>query len=356
MKITRITIVLLLGILLVSGLACGLLGGETDTTSILSAPTLSSPADGAEVSGTSVTFQWQASTGAKKYWLRISKNSSLDHETAFFNANVGGVTKYTLSRLPDDGAVYYWGVWSGNVNGWSPKSEVLSNRRSFVIFGGASLTPKYESQTEQIYFSLSAWAKEPADLYIYDPIGSLLAQFYVPPKVEKDKITETIPLPPAPIGGTYKLEMHSEVTGELLWQGEQTFVGPKLDIAPDWSLNPHWVRGVGWNLQYLTMVLVNSGDMPIVLNGLKLRLEKDGFSTGEITLAREGDAEAEYGWLIKELRWELKPSNVATIVAWNSTEQHLFGRYFSPGEYLLYLTLSDHLNVLEAKELAFEPN
>ena len=84
------------------------------------------------------------------------------------------------------------------------------------------------------------------------------------------------------------------------------------------------------------MIVVNSGDMPIVLNGLKLRLEKDGFSTEEIILSREGNAEAEYGWPIKELRWELKPSNVATIVAWNSTEQHLFGRYFSPGEYLLY--------------------
>jgi len=367
MKITRIAVILLLGILLVSGLACGLLGEEktpTPTSSIpstLSAPTLSSPADGAEVSGTSVTFQWQASTGAKRYWLRISKNPSLYHETAFYSANVGGVTKYTLSRLPDDGAVYYWGVWSGNDNDWCPRDAVLSNRRSFVIFGGSSLTPKYESQTEQIYFSLTAWAKEPADLYIYDPIGSLLALFYVPPKVETDKITETIPLPPAPIGGTYKLEMYSEVTGELVWQGEQTFVGPKLDIAPDWSLNPHWVRGVGWDLQYLTMILVNAGDMPIVLNGLKLRLEKDGFSTGEISVAREGDAGAEYGWSRKKgLSWILPPwegsKESATIVPWGSEEQHLFGQHFSPGEYLLYLTLSDHLNVLEAKELAFEPN
>ncbi|GAG25532.1 unnamed protein product, partial [marine sediment metagenome] len=68
-----------------------------------------------------------------------------------------------------------------------------------------------------------------------------------------------------------------------------------------------------------------------------------------------------YGWSRKVgLRWVLPPwegsKESATIVAWNSTDQHLFGRYFSPGEYLLYYTFSDHLNVLEANELAFEPN
>ena len=406
MKITRIVIIFLLGILLVSGLACSLLGEATESTpnppsSLPSAPTLYSPNNGATVYGTSITFQWNASPGATMYGLRVSRSDypNLDKETEFFNIILGDVTQYTKSGFPDDGTEYVWGVWAGRGNSFGPKSEVLANARIFTngVPYGASLTPKYMESGNQTYFLLTAYAKEPVYLDISNPDGSLLDRVYVPPIVETPEITENLYLPPAPSGGTYRFHMYSDVTGELVWEDEQTFTGPRIEIL-ELSLNPHWVRGVGWDLQYLTMKLKNSGDMPIILYDLKLRLEKDGFSTEEINLAREGDIEAEFGWKTGGMmipnpaytggNWysgpclgticspemtggaqrvpqyitveslTLEPYNeasaIATIAPWGSEDQHLFGRNFNPDEYRLYVTLSEQLGILPVPELAFE--
>ena len=91
MKFPRITIVLLLCIIVISGLSCSLLGlgGETepapDPSKVPAVPTLSSPNNGAAVEGTSVTFQWNAAPGATDYALRVSNSAypNLDHETSF---------------------------------------------------------------------------------------------------------------------------------------------------------------------------------------------------------------------------------------------------------------------------------
>jgi hypothetical protein len=342
------------------------------------------------VHGTSVVFQWNASAGATKYGLRVSEHPDLAEATSFFTDEIGDFTVFTLPGFPDDATVYYWGVWAGNSAGWSSHDEALAESRSFtngdLPLYDASLTPLYNDQNEQVYFLLTAHSKLPVRLDISNPDGSLLDQVFVPPLVETPEITENVYLPPTPSGGTYRLHMYTDVTGELVWQGEQTFAGPKLEmLVPDLSLNPHWVQGVGWDLQYLTMKLKNTGDMPIILHGLKLRLEGDGFSTQEITLNRSSDAGAKYGWTtagtvianpdyyawtgkyyetnpfpptITVESWGLKPyseaSAIAPIVPWGSEDQFLFGQYFDPGEYLLYITLSEQLNILPASELAFE--
>ena len=89
-----------------------------------SAPTLSSPKedeDGntAKVSGTSVTFEWQASTRADKYWLEVNSRASWDKGTRKFCGNVGDVTQYEDTGYANDGTGYYWRVRAGNVTGWS---------------------------------------------------------------------------------------------------------------------------------------------------------------------------------------------------------------------------------------------
>ena len=131
--------VLLLGMLLVPGLACSSSGEET--TSPPSAPTLISPTNGAKVDGTSITFTWQGTPGATAYFLRVSNSTypDLDDETSFFSADVGNFPQYTVSGFPDDGTEYVWGVYAGNAAGWCDKSEVLANRRSFTIEQGSSL-------------------------------------------------------------------------------------------------------------------------------------------------------------------------------------------------------------------------
>ena len=269
---------------------------------------------------------------------------------------------------------------------------------------GASLLPAYDQSSDRIYFSVTAYAKEPVNLYIYDPDNREIGEIYVPPKVEKAKISEGLYLPPVPSDGMYRLIMLSELTGQLVWQNIQTFNGPDLWVL-DYSLNPVWERGAGWDLQHLTMTLINKGDMPVTLNGLKLRLEKEGSPIEEITLAQAG-ADVEYGWKTEARpratsdpfanrpgvvpgttryssnihqnptyrdagkvsptangslwRWVLPPWEKAgdgvVVVPYGSTKQNLFGHYFNPGEYQLSIELSGFLWVLEEKELNFEQN
>jgi len=81
------------------------------------APTLSSPANNAKLSDTSVTFKWNASAWATKYWLAVSSSSSFSEDTRVFYGSVGAATSYTL-KLPRDGKTYYWAVCAGNSAGW----------------------------------------------------------------------------------------------------------------------------------------------------------------------------------------------------------------------------------------------
>jgi alpha-tubulin suppressor-like RCC1 family protein len=83
------------------------------------APNLISPADGATVSGTSVTFQWSASSGAVNYWLAVVKASD---NSVLINKAVGNVTWDTETGFPNDGTTYRWVVAGGNSAGWSSAS------------------------------------------------------------------------------------------------------------------------------------------------------------------------------------------------------------------------------------------
>jgi hypothetical protein len=100
--------------------------------SILAAPILSSPADEASVSGTSVTFRWNASSGATKYFLIVSTHPSLTvaqstSSVRKYWGQLGDVTQYTVSGFPNNGTTYYWWVWAGSANGWCSQAEVVAN-------------------------------------------------------------------------------------------------------------------------------------------------------------------------------------------------------------------------------------
>ena len=83
----------------------------TYAASAPSAPALSSPTSGATVSGTSITFNWSASSGATDYALCIQNTSNY---AVFFNQRVGNVTSYTVSGFPNNGTQYRWGVAACN--------------------------------------------------------------------------------------------------------------------------------------------------------------------------------------------------------------------------------------------------
>jgi hypothetical protein len=99
------------------------------------APTLLSPANGATVSGTSITYVWNASATATNYWLTVSTDpTGADATKIKFSGTVGNVLQYTNTGYPNNGTTYYWWVSAGNAAGWSPQSEVSANRFSFVNY------------------------------------------------------------------------------------------------------------------------------------------------------------------------------------------------------------------------------
>jgi hypothetical protein len=86
------------------------------TVAIPSAPTLTLPGANSTVAGNSISFQWNPSTGADKYELRVIKVSD---GSTFRNQPVGNLTYSTQIGFPNDGTIYRWQVRAGNAGGWS---------------------------------------------------------------------------------------------------------------------------------------------------------------------------------------------------------------------------------------------
>jgi len=96
-----------------------------------SVPTLTSPKedkDGtvAQVSGTSVTFEWKASKLADGYWLEVNSHPGWGSGTRKFSGNVGDVTEFTDTGYSNSGTRYYWRLRAGNATGWSDWSDGAS--------------------------------------------------------------------------------------------------------------------------------------------------------------------------------------------------------------------------------------
>jgi uncharacterized repeat protein (TIGR01451 family) len=98
-----------------------------------SAPTLLSPGNGTTVSGTSVTYRWNASAGATKYYITVSASSDPSDSSKWkISGLLGNITQFIDKGYPDNGVTYYWWVSAGNSGGWSPQSEVRANGYSFM--------------------------------------------------------------------------------------------------------------------------------------------------------------------------------------------------------------------------------
>jgi subtilisin family serine protease len=85
-------------------------------------PTLISPANSANVSGTSVTYTWSAVSGATSYALYISTTSNFS--SIKYNVVTSG-TSVTDTGYLNNGTVYYWEVFAYN-GSWGPATPVWS--------------------------------------------------------------------------------------------------------------------------------------------------------------------------------------------------------------------------------------
>jgi hypothetical protein len=99
-----------------------------------SAPTLSSPANGATGVSTSPALNWNASTGATSYQLEVSTNSSFS-STVVNQSGITG-TSYGVTGLTN-GTTYYWRVNATNAGGTS----AYSTSWSFTTSGGGGGNP-----------------------------------------------------------------------------------------------------------------------------------------------------------------------------------------------------------------------
>jgi hypothetical protein len=111
----------------------------TPSPAVPLAPTLSFPANGSNVAGTSVTYSWNTSAGATNYRITVSTSSNITDTSKYkISFPVGNATEYTNKGYTNNGATYYWWVNAGNSFGWASQSQVFANGYSFINGGTAT--------------------------------------------------------------------------------------------------------------------------------------------------------------------------------------------------------------------------
>ena len=71
---------------------------------------MTSPANGATLPGSTVTFQWSAGAGVSEYWLYLSNVAPGGKE--IYSGVQGSKTSATFTNLPSDGSMLYVRLWS----------------------------------------------------------------------------------------------------------------------------------------------------------------------------------------------------------------------------------------------------
>lgn len=82
---------------------------------VASRATMSSPAPGSTLTGTSATFTWTAGSGVQRYWLFVGTSQG---NNDIYGADQGSSTSVTVSGLPANGKVLHVRLWSYINSGW----------------------------------------------------------------------------------------------------------------------------------------------------------------------------------------------------------------------------------------------
>ncbi len=105
----------------------------TEPTTIPDIPALISPANGVNVPGTMIPFDWEHADRANDYWIQVSTDSGFTQ--VVFDDAIGPYLWVDLYDFGDDGQSYWWRVSAGNSIGWSNWSSV------WTFVNGESLIP-----------------------------------------------------------------------------------------------------------------------------------------------------------------------------------------------------------------------
>jgi N-acetylmuramoyl-L-alanine amidase len=96
-------------------------------------PTLVSPANGANVGGTTIHLQWNRAARASDYHLQIATDQ--DFGNLVYSEWIGSYLGMELSGFPDNGTQYFWRVGAGNALGTSDHSN------GWAVVNGPSAQP-----------------------------------------------------------------------------------------------------------------------------------------------------------------------------------------------------------------------
>jgi uncharacterized repeat protein (TIGR01451 family) len=99
---------------------------------------MTSPANHATLSGSSVTFQWSTGTGATEYWLAVSKVAVAGQE--IFYSDEGTNLSQLVTGLPTDGSTIYVRLWS-KINGVWPFVDYTYSAASSTLVPAAMTSP-----------------------------------------------------------------------------------------------------------------------------------------------------------------------------------------------------------------------
>jgi fibronectin type 3 domain-containing protein len=127
-----------------------------------SAPTLSSPINGATGQQLSLTLSWNSASGASVYRLQVDKTNT------FSAPVVDDTTIASTSRAVSSlsgGTTYYWRVAAKNAAGWGPYSSIFSFATASVVSAPTLSSPPNNATNQATSLSLSWSAAAGATSY-----------------------------------------------------------------------------------------------------------------------------------------------------------------------------------------------
>ncbi|MGB0111004.1 MAG: hypothetical protein WBP52_21105 [Terriglobales bacterium] len=109
----------------------------TAFNSALGKGVITTPAPGATLSGSSVTFDWTAGAGTSAYWLAVGSTAGGDNY--YSSGNLGNVLTATVNGLPTNGSTLYVTLYSLIGGAWVPNAYSYTALSAAV--GGVITTP-----------------------------------------------------------------------------------------------------------------------------------------------------------------------------------------------------------------------
>ena len=184
--------------------------------------TITTPTPGSVLTSSSVTFIWNAGSGATNYWLDVGSTPGGNQYEQ--SGALGNVTQTTVNGLPTDGSTIYvtlysliGGVWSGNAYTYTALNG------SGGLAAMQTPTPGTELSGNQATFT---WSNDPNATAYWLDIGSVVGgnQYYQSGNLGA-ALTTTVSSLPAD-GSTIYVTLYSYVGGQWLSNAYTYTSGP----------------------------------------------------------------------------------------------------------------------------------